>query len=497
MTDFDPIVLFRRSVAHSPGSPALSVAGSVIGYAELDQLSDRVAAALRTAGAAGARVAFVAHRDGPWSYVVVLGVLKAGGSCVPLHPDGPAERWQLMLERCAVRFGLIDPSRQEDDRNLPTMDGAITWLRMAHDTRPTADTTITAAHADDEAYVMFTSGSTGGPKGVGVSRGNLAAYLGHLLPRYDLCADDRFTQHFALPFDLSMHDMFVCWACGACLCVPPDPGGLRAAVWARAEGITVWFSVPSLAAVMRRARALAPDALPALRYAFFCGEALPWELVNDWHKAAPDARIVNLYGPTEATIAITAFEVDPSDMEASGVVPIGAPIGRDRVAVIPAEGVPEGEGELALSGPQVTSGYINAPEITARAFVALPGHDGLWYRTGDHVRRDADGTLHYVGRIDHQVKILGHRIEPGEVDEALMRLLDGGNAVTVPVMVNGTARLFSYIDVSADVPVLMERLRAELPAPYIPERITILDGLPRNANGKWDRPQLIRMAHDN
>ncbi|MFT3886341.1 MAG: AMP-binding protein [Flavobacteriales bacterium] len=145
-------------------------------------------------------------------------------------------------------------------------------------------------------------------------------------------------------------------------------------------------------------------------------------------------------------------------------------------------------------GPQVTVGYINAPEATARAFVQRPGGTGTWYRTGDHVRLDGEGLLHYVGRIDHQVKILGHRIEPGEVDEALMRVLGGGNAVTVPVVTNGTARLHTFIDVPADVPALMDRLRAELPVAYIPERIVVLAELPRNANGKWDRPRLIHMA---
>lgn len=495
MPAFDPIDLFRRSVQRWPDRPALSVAGEQLTYAELDRRSDRIAHALLRAGAGGQRVAFIARRDGPWAYTAILGILKAGAACVPLLPEGPEERWRLMLDRCEARFGLASPSSSGEEQRLCAERSAMHWCGSAdilEDPGPVPPVAITP---DMDAYVMFTSGSTGGPKGVAVSRGNLAAYLEHLLPRYDFRSEDRFTQHFALPFDLAMHDLFVCWASGACLCVPTDPGGLRAAAWARAEDITVWFSVPSLGAVMRRARTLAPGSLPALRYAFFCGEALPWELVRDWRSAAPGARIINLYGPTEATIAITSYEVDPTMPIGSGAVPIGRPIGRDRVTVVPVDGLPANEGELALSGPQVTAGYIHAPEITARAFVHLPGKEGRWYRTGDHVRLDDEGVLHYVGRIDHQVKILGHRIEPGEVDEALMRILGGGNAVTVPVAVQGTARLFTFIDVPADVPALMERLRAELPAAFIPERIVVLDALPRNANGKWDRPQLIRMAH--
>ncbi|MDX9749533.1 MAG: amino acid adenylation domain-containing protein [Flavobacteriales bacterium] len=495
MSDHDPISLFLRAAAAYPERPALAVAGTTWTYAELHDRSDRLAAGLLDAGAQGRRVAFVARRDGPWAYAAVLGILKAGGSCVPLHPDGPGDRWQLMLERCEAQVGLVQEPGAGPEPDLMAANGAMRWL-TGRQAPLSAPLPARVPRPEDEAYVMFTSGSTGGPKGVGVSRGNLAAYLAHLPPMYPFGPDDRFTQLFALPFDLSMHDMFVCWASGACLCVPPVDGGLRAAAWARDEGITVWFSVPSLAGVMRRMRALSPGSLPALRFAFFCGEALPWELVNDWQRAAPHARIINLYGPTEATIAITAHEVRPDAMETTGLVPIGRPIGTDRAEVLPMDGLPHGEGELVLCGPQVTTGYINAPPATERAFVRLPGRDGLWYRTGDHVRQGPDGVLHYVGRIDHQVKVLGHRVEPGEVDEALMRALDGGNAVTVAAVVHGTARLFSFIDVPADVNALMERLRAELPAPFVPERITVLDQLPRNANGKWDRPRLMQIAHE-
>jgi acyl-coenzyme A synthetase/AMP-(fatty) acid ligase len=247
---------------------------------------------------------------------------------------------------------------------------------------------------------------------------------------------------------------------------------------------------------MRRARAISPGVLTELRYAFFCGEALLWELVNDWRLAAPHARVINLYGPTEATIAITAYEVDNVVPAAGGLVPIGRPFGSNLCMVAPLEGMDADQGELLLGGPQVAAGYINAPEATAKAFVQVPGKPGTWYRTGDHVRVDKEGVLHFIGRVDHQLKVLGHRVEPGEVDETLAGLLGGGNAVTVPVVLNGVTRLITYVDVPADLDHLLAHLREELPAHFIPERIVALDELPRTPNGKWDRPRLIRMAQD-
>lgn len=493
---YDPILRFARSVEQWPGRTALEVAGERLTYRELDARSNAMANMLVAAGAGGRRVAFAARRDGSWTYCAILAILKAGASCVPLLPEGPAQRWTLMFERCNARFVLGSPEPSPVEIEFRARHERSKWCDpwMVDAEASHFDPVITPP--DDEAYVMFTSGSTGGPKGVSVTRGNVSAYLRQFLADHSLTPEDRCTQHFALAFDLSVHDLFVTWSSGACLCVPSDPGGLRAAAWARNERITVWFSVPSLAAVMRRTRALAPGSLPELRYAFFCGEALLWDLVSTWRLAAPNARTINLYGPTEATIAITAFEITGEAPDDAGLVPIGRPFGENKVMIDRLEGMEAGEGELLLGGPQIAAGYINAPQATAKAFVKLEDVQGTWYRTGDHVRMDREGTLTFIGRVDHQLKVLGHRIEPGEVDETLTSILDGGNAVTVPFVLNGTTRLITYVDVPADANRLLEHLRGALPPHFIPERIVILDELPRTPNGKWDRPRLIRMAQD-
>jgi len=491
----DPLYVFTRAVERWPERRALEVRGAMLTYRQLDLLSTAMAHDLVTCGATGQRIAFVAHKNDHSTYVNVLAILKAGASCVPLPPDGPVYRWIMMVERCEARFAIGSPEPSEVEQTFRNGGHALQWVQAASSAQRSRGEMRAEIAACAEAYVMFTSGSTGGPKGVSVSRANLSSYLRNFPRAYTFTQEDRFTQHFALAFDLSVHDLFVCWSHGACLCVPPDQGGLRAAAWARQQQITVWFSVPSLVAVMRRARTLGADALPDLRYAFFCGEALHWDLLASIRAAAPHARLINLYGPTEATIAITHFEVD-GDMTGQGVVPIGRPFVPGQAIVMPTDEADGSEGELLLSGDQIAAGYVNAAESTAKAFVHLPDQAGRWYRTGDRARLDGDGVLHFMGRIDHQVKVLGHRMEPGEVDEALSSSLNGGNAVTVPYVHQGVTRLVTFVDVPVDHAWALEQLRMRLPAPFVPERIVVLDEIPRTSSGKWDRTTLIRMAQD-
>jgi len=474
--DFDPINLFRRSLASWPRNEALRIGDRSFTYADLDNWSSAITAAIIEAGAEHERIIFIADRNAS-SYAIILGILKAGCSYVPLHPDGPAARWQAMIAKCGARFAIEHATHAFDVAHVIALQASLEKTQAFGQ----------ALDPASEAYVLFTSGSTGGPKGVSVSRANVAAYLEHILGAYDFNERDLFTQHFALTFDLSVHDLFVCWGSGACLCVPPDDGALRAASWAREQGITVWFSVPSLAALMMRVRSLTPAALPALRYSFFCGEALPWSIANAWKVAASNSRLINLYGPTETTIAITTYEVDrASSTTNDGVVPIGEPFPGQEAIIV--------DEELCLRGSQVSSGYVNDASATAKAFVGFPGREGIWYRTGDRVRIDEDGVIHYLGRTDHQVKVLGQRVEPGEVDEVIARLIHGGNAVTVPVQEAGATRLVTFIDTPSDINTLLESCRTLLPPHMIPARIIVIPAMPLTAHGKVDRQRLIDLA---
>lgn len=474
MEAHDPIALFRRSVERWPHRPALHCGGRTLTYAELDRWSNAVAQGVEQAGAAGQRVAVLAAKV-PATYAVILGILKSGCAYLPVAPDAPEARVQAMLGKAGVQWAFGLPANLGEVRGLamPGEEGATGMV--PREIRPEA-----------EAYVLFTSGSTGGPKGVSVARGNVAAYLRHMLTTYAFRPEDRFTQFFELTFDLSVHDLFVCWGAGACLCVPGSHASLQAGAYVREQGITAWFSVPSVAMVMQRMRGLSAGSLPQLRFAFFCGEALPWALANAFRAAAPNARTVNLYGPTEATIAITGHELTEPAEEMEGLVPIGTPFAGSEVAVE--------QGELWLGGAQVAAGYINDPDATRHAFVQRRGSADRWYRTGDRVRMDNTGVLHFIGRLDDQVKVLGHRVEPAEVDALLAAILGRAGCATVAVTTADTARLVTFIDVESPAGPLLEQCRAQLPPYMVPERIIFLPALPLTAHGKVDRKQLIALA---
>ncbi len=479
-TSFDPIDLFLRSVREMPDRPAVHVDGRSWTYAELDHLSQRIAAWCDAVCGEEPRVAVHGART-VLAYASILGMLRSGRAYVPLHPDHPPMRWRSMLTRASVR-AAIAPALVHGQLREAGVD-----VLVDLDGLPSA-TAQTDVRSTSEAYVMFTSGSTGEPKGVTVGRAQVAAYLQHVSRTYAFSSEDRFTQFFALSFDLSVHDLFVCWGAGACLCVPPADGALQAMSFANEQAITVWFSVPSQVALLQRMRLLRPGALPKVRQAFFCGEPLPLELARAFSLSAPNAQVVNLYGPTETTIAITEQVVVPELTER--VVPLGRPFPGHLAQVRQGDGLgTSGEGELVLSGPQVNAGYLGQ---SSASFFEAEGQ--RWYATGDRVRMDTDGVIHFLGRVDEQVKLAGHRVEPAEIDAVLKPLLGDGTAVTVPVLRAGVTELATFINVEMDPVPLFAALRERLPAYMLPSRIIIVECFPLGPHGKLDRKALIERA---
>src|SRR5436190_9373498 len=340
---------FLRSATRFSDREALNVAGDRVSYQELAERAKRLAATLQAGAAAGEvpLTAVFASRS-VTAYAGVLGVLMAGRGYVPLNRTFPIDRTTLMLERSLCSSVIVDDASEAQlDRLLASMTRPLLLIcpdrsdvadlmakYPAHrfvgaDNLASADQWTPAdVSADSIAYLLFTSGSTGQPKGVMVSHRNVLHYVKYVTNRYGFSSNDRVSQTFDLTFDSSAHDLFVAWESGACVCCPTQKQLMKPGAFINEARLTAWFSVPSTAIFMRRLGELKPGLYPHLRLSLFCGEALPVDVVRDWSRAAPSSVIENIYGPTELTIGCTAYRWNNQTSHAEceqGIVPIGKP----------------------------------------------------------------------------------------------------------------------------------------------------------------------------
>jgi amino acid adenylation domain-containing protein len=515
---------FLASCERFPDRPALVVEGETWSYARLSARAASLAATLQAAAAAeGPPLTAVFGQRSATAFAGLLGALLRGHGYVPLNPTFPVERTRGMLARAGCRAVVVDAGAAAQlPELLDGLAGRRTFLLPdadaagvralaarfpAHDFLGAEDLAGAAGFApppaspDGIAYLLFTSGSTGIPKGVMVAHRNVTCFVDAMVARYDVREHDRFSQLFDLTFDLSAFDLFVAWERGACVCCPSPRQKLVPARFVVESGISVWFSVPSTAVLLNRLRKLGPGCFPGLRLSLFCGEALPAELATVWAAAAPGSRLENLYGPTELTIACTLYRWDPSRSPAEcerGLVPIGTPYPGMRALVVDEalrEVAPGEAGELLMTGPQLSLGYWQDPEKTAAAFVVPPGQHEAWYRTGDRVRRPAgDGPLVYLGRADHQVKIQGYRVELGEIEAVLREEagVDVAVAVGWPETASGADGVVGFVGAGgADAETVRRAAAARLPSYMAPREVRVVAEFPLNANGKVDRKALL------
>jgi amino acid adenylation domain-containing protein len=517
---------FLRSCEKFPDRPAIEVTGSHLSYSELGERARRLAATIQANARPGEvpLTAVFGYRSHT-AYAAVLGALMAGHGYVPLNRTFPIDRTRLMLEKSTCRTLVVD--KESESQLSELLRGLATPMVILCPDR--VDVTEASAKLPGHsvvganelvdatrwrppqvsqnaiAYLLFTSGSTGQPKGVMVSHANVLHYVDYVTKRYGFTSNDRVSQTFDLTFDLSAHDIFVAWQSGACVCCPSQKQLIKPGAFITDSRLTIWFSVPSTAVFMRRLGELKPGLYPHLRLSLFCGEALPVDVVRDWSLAAPNSIIENIYGPTELTIGCTVYRWNNQtslDECEQGIVAIGEPF-EDMEAAIVDEQLREVaigcEGELLMTGPQLIRGYWCDEDKTARAFVSIAGRKGIYYRTGDRVRRPGpDKPLIYLGRLDNQVKVLGHRVELGEV-EAVVRSLSGVDAVVAVAWPNSSnadgIELFLEAE-KLDTELLLKELKKKLPSYMVPRRIRVLTRLPLNLNGKYDRRQLEAILGD-
>ena len=418
-----------------------------------------------------------------------LACFLAGVPFVPLNPGFPLQR----LERISRLSGICSILHESTHANLAEQLGlpAIDVSSVIGESRNAGPCELfePCTSRDRLAYQMFTSGSTGDPKGVPISAVNLAAYVSGITTLLQIPVGERFSQTFDLSFDLAMHDIFVCFARQGTLVIASDMHLLMPSNYIGKERLDIWFSVPMLATIANRGAALKKGE-HRLKLALFCGEALPMETAHAFGRAyvRNDGALWNLYGPTEATIALTARNIGDVS-SGTTVAPVGSPIGASHIAILRENGSVSPintpmEGELLLGGPQLFDGY--QPAVDKEIFIH---HDGeRYYRSGDWVRYDGK-EVHYVGRIDQQVKIRGYRVELGDIEATFRRIFRAEAATAVLAYQAGTPHI--CVAYQAESPITdLSPLRNHLPDYMVPSAIQRFDSLPLNANGKVDRKAL-------
>lgn len=486
--------IFERRVRAQPGAIAVIDGARTTTYGELDVRAAALARRIRAGGAApGARIGMCLER-GTNAIVAMLAILKAGGVYVPFDPAYPAARDAQLLDVARVRLVVTEErwcARFADRCGVLALDAADS--APAHD-----DGAVPAAPGDggDAAYIMFTSGSTGVPKGVlvphaGIERLVIDAAYAAITPT------DTLAHAAALAFDAATFEIWGALLNGARLAIVPAPallapGGVRAAI-AR-DSITVQFMTPAFARELARSD---PAAVAPLRRLIIGGDVLDIATVARLQAAAPRTQLVNGYGPTETTTFATTHALEPL-APGTRTIPIGRPIRNTRAYILDRRRrpLPAGAaGELWIGGAGVALGYIGDAELTARKFrsdpfVGTPG--GRMYATGDRARYLPDGSIAFLGRIDRQIKRNGFRIEPAEIEGALAAdPAVSAAAVVVGDHGRGGARLIAYVAAGeSHAAGIARRLRRQLPAFMQPDAVVAVPALPVDTNGKVDRRAL-------
>jgi amino acid adenylation domain-containing protein len=516
--------LVSTQAQRTPEAAAVVMRDEAITYAALEERSNRLAHLLIGLGCKrGDRVCLVLPKGLP-AIVGMLAALKAGVAYVPVDPESPPVRVDRIVAACEPRAILADESSRTlldalaDIRRLPTVVALTVEPlvgrsfaaanRLGDLAALPASRPDVAASAEDMAHILFTSGSTGVPKGVVIAHRNVIAFLDWACEYFDIRAHERLSGHSPLHFDLSTFDVYGSLSRGATLhMVPPQINLLPAkmAGFIREAELDQWFSVPSILTYMAKFDVVRQDDFPRLKRLLWCGEAMPTPTLMYWMHKLPHVRFTNLYGPTEATIASSYYTVETRPGDARAEIPIGRACAGEQLLVLDAElrPTPPGViGEIYIGGVGLSPGYWRDPQKTSAAFLENAAqHAGPIYRTGDLGRLGEDGLVYCLGRIDSQIKSRGHRIELGEIETALHTLTYLREAAVVGVDLGGfegTAVCCAYAPAQGDPPPTQLRrdLNALLPRYMLPTRWRAVERLPKNANGKVDRPAIRRLFEE-
>ncbi|PBC51089.1 non-ribosomal peptide synthetase [Rhodococcus sp. ACS1] len=464
--------LFMDCAVERPDAVAVTFGDQSLTYADLDERSAVVASSLSEAGVVAGDVVAVVLPQSPDLIAAIVGVVRAGGAYLPVDPQYPAERIQYLLDDAKPVAVIADAAAPPVSTSYPRAVNKYSRARSA--------------------YVIYTSGSTGRPKGVLVSHANVLSLLANTQDEFGFGPDDVWTMFHSPAFDFSVWEMWGALTTGGRLVLVDhflarSPHDFRQLLVR--EGVTVLNQTPSAFGQLVEVDG---DTDLAVRLLIFGGEALDPTPVWPWLERHPGVRAINMFGITETTVHVTAAELDLSARDASASIGRALPGVQTYVLDAALRPVPPGGvGELYIAGAQVSSGYLHRPGLTAERFVANPFVEGaVMYRSGDRVRYRGDGRLDYVGRADAQIELRGYRIEPGEIEAALLRHPGVERAVVVLRDTTAGRQLVGYVVTDADQPTLTRHLRTVLPDHMVPGALVQVTAIPLTVNGKIDRDAL-------
>jgi amino acid adenylation domain-containing protein len=515
--------LLSESAARRPDAEAVRLLDEAISYDELESQSNQLAHALIACGVVpGDRVGLYVKKS-PAAIVAIFGILKTGASYVPVDASAPGPRLLQIAQRSSFRALITSASLYENLKTgLEQIQPPIS-LFFVDRTPPGAPQGQSLADLKDQprelptvemgehdlAYILFTSGSTGTPKGVMLSHLNALTFVNWAVRTFDITDQDRLSNHASFSFDLSVLDIFAAIKAGAAISLVPENLAvfpLQLSSFIQKQKITIWYSVPMALMLMLARGKLGEGDFSSLRWILFAGEVFPTKHLRELMQVLPGPRYANLYGPTETNVC-AYYEVGVPPEDVSRPIPIGKACADTELIAIDAQGQrvsrPGTEGLLHARGPAVMQGYFGMPAETAAAFSSSSqGTADRMYATGDWVTLDEQGNYHFVGRKDSMIKIRGYRVELGEIEVALGThpAVDEAVALAIPdEAIGNTIRAVVTLapNQATDSDGLKRHCSQKLPPYMVPDRIDVVENLPRTGNGKIDRRRLLaeRTSH--